>query len=83
MRGRKPVPTKLKLLRGNPGKRTLNDREPQIDPSTPEPPDWLEGEARDKWFEVCDKLGDLGILTHVDADVLTLYCRTWVRWVRA
>lgn len=28
MRGRKPVPTALKLLRGNPGKRPLNRLEP-------------------------------------------------------
>ena len=28
MRGRKPKPTVLKLLDGNPGKRPLNDREP-------------------------------------------------------
>jgi hypothetical protein len=29
MRGRKPVPTQVKLLRGNPGKRPLNEGEPQ------------------------------------------------------
>ena len=27
-RGRKPKPTALKVLEGNPGKRPLNDREP-------------------------------------------------------
>jgi hypothetical protein len=32
MRGRKPKPTRLKLVAGNPGKRPLNPREP-----TPEP----------------------------------------------
>jgi hypothetical protein len=28
MRGRKPVPSHLKVIRGNPGKRTLNQNEP-------------------------------------------------------
>lgn len=28
-RGRKPKPTALKELEGNPGKRTLNDKEPK------------------------------------------------------
>ncbi len=27
--GRKPIPTKLKILHGNPGKRPLNDKEPE------------------------------------------------------
>ncbi len=83
MRGPKPKPTRLKVLRGNPGRRKLNDREPQIEPSIPDPPDWLKGRVRAKWDEVCERLGGLGILTRVDADVLTLYCRTWVRWQQA
>ena len=29
MRGRKPKPTALKLIAGNPGKRALNAHEPQ------------------------------------------------------
>ena len=35
MRGRKPVPTALKKLRGNPGKRPLNDAEPKPDVVVP------------------------------------------------
>ena len=27
--GRKPLPTKIKLLRGNPGRRPLNENEPE------------------------------------------------------
>ena len=82
-RGPKPQPTRLKVLRGNPGKRKLNVREPLVSPAVPNPPDWLGREAVAKWDELCEMLGNLGILTHVDADVLTLYCRTWVRWKTA
>ena len=38
MRGRRPKPTRLKLLTGNPGKRPLNDDEPQPQAAIPECP---------------------------------------------
>ena len=37
-RGRKPKPTALKVLEGNPGKRPLNDREPVPPKATLEMP---------------------------------------------
>ena len=41
MRGRRPVPTCMKLLTGNPGKRPLNANEPQPKPEIPECPPQL------------------------------------------
>ena len=41
-RGRKPTPTALKVLEGNPGKRKLNDNEPRPDKKAPSCPKWLE-----------------------------------------
>ena len=41
MRGRKPVPTRLKVIRGNPGKRALNKNEPQPAGELADPPDWM------------------------------------------
>ena len=38
MRGRKPTPTHLKLVRGNPGKRPLNASEPKPQLTLPSPP---------------------------------------------
>ena len=83
MRGPKPIPSRLKALRGNPGQRRLNAREPKIPPTVPTPPAWLGDEARKKWTEVAASLSQIGILTHVDADVLTLYCETWIEWKEA
>jgi hypothetical protein len=40
-RGRKPKPTKLRILEGNRGKRPLPVGEPEPDPSVPSPPDFL------------------------------------------
>ena len=70
-------------MRGNPGQRRLNPNEPKIQPAVPKPPDWLGAEARAKWDEVVTSLRELGILTHVDGDVLTLYCETWVEFKHA
>jgi hypothetical protein len=46
MRGRKPKPTFLKVLDGNPGKRPLNDQEPRPPQGIPDRPDWLDAEAQ-------------------------------------
>ena len=48
-RGRKPKPTALKVLEGNPGKRPLNLFEPTPEDKMPECPDWLEDEAKAEW----------------------------------
>ena len=41
MAGRKPKPTAIKKLEGNPGKRKLNTKEPIPAKGMPECPDWL------------------------------------------
>ena len=44
MRGRKPRPTVLKLIEGNPGKRARNNREPALPLEIPECPEgWTTG----------------------------------------
>lgn len=80
MRGRKPTPTRLKLLKGNPGQRRLNAREPSVPAAIPEAPEWLEGISREKWDELTEKLAGAQILTELDADVLALYCETWAEY---
>lgn len=49
MRGRKPKPTNLKILEGNPGKRPLNLKEPKPLQIAPECPKWLKTLAKDIW----------------------------------
>lgn len=46
MAGRKPKPTAIKKLEGNPGKRKLNTKEPIPAKGMPECPDWLLLEAK-------------------------------------
>jgi P27 family predicted phage terminase small subunit len=49
MKGRKPKPTHLKLISGNPGKRPLNDAEPIPLGDLSEPPDWLTESQKAGW----------------------------------
>ena len=47
--GRKPTPTTLKELKGNPGRRPLNEAEPKPAARLPSPPAHLSRSARREW----------------------------------
>ena len=49
MAGRKPKPTAVKKLEGNPGKRKLNTKEPVPAKGMPACSDWLMPEAKKEW----------------------------------
>lgn len=83
MRGRKPKPTALKKLAGNPGKRALNNQEPQPKVVLPTAPAHLKGDERIKWDELAKEFHDNGVLTALDLDALARYCVIFVRWVKA
>ena len=55
-RGRKPTPTAIKELEGNPGKRKLNDKEPRPEKKAPSCPKWLEPEAKKEWRRLAKKI---------------------------
>jgi phage terminase small subunit len=68
MRGRKPKPTALKILQGNPGHRPLDGRgEPQVVVGLGEPPDYLDAEAKRFWMSQGPQLVKLGTLGESDA----------------
>ena len=54
MAGRKPKPTAIKELEGNPGKRKLNNKEPKPDKGMPVCPEWLPPEAKAEWKHKSD-----------------------------
>jgi P27 family predicted phage terminase small subunit len=80
-RGPAPTPTKLRVLRGNPGRRPI--------PDSPEPtglPVQSEGmsdAARAVWDRIIRDYGATGVLTGVDADALRVYCEAVVRYEHA
>lgn len=83
MRGRKPLPSTVVQLRGNPGKRRLNDAEPKPAAKTPTCPACLGAEARKEWQRLARELGGLGLLTRLDRGVLAAYCQAHALWVEA
>src|ERR1700687_2430314 len=71
-----PIPTKLKILRGNPGKRALNAREPMpaVLSEPPEPPEFLNERGAAEWRRAAVVLIPLGLLTNLDLAALGVYC---------
>jgi P27 family predicted phage terminase small subunit len=82
MRGRKPTPTKLKILRGVQNDR-INHSEPIPQSGKPEPPDHLDKLAKEEWERMCVILNDMGLLSRADGPALTLYCECYSKWLRA
>lgn len=74
MRGRKPKPTNLKLLHGNPGKRQPNPNEPKPTQEVPRCPSVLDPIARKEWRRFAKVLDRLGLLTEVDGSAFAAYC---------
>jgi P27 family predicted phage terminase small subunit len=83
MRGRRPKPTRLKLLTGNPGKRPLNEHEPKPEPAIPECPVELGPVARQEWHRLVVELSKLRLLTALDRAALAAYCGAYALWAEA
>ena len=79
-RGRKPIPTAIKELEGNPGKRELNKNEPKPKKNAPKCPAWLDVEAKKEWRRVSKQLEVIGVLTEVDMAAFAGYCEAYSRW---
>lgn len=81
-RGPRPQPTKLKLLRGNPGRRPVNENEPNpaAVKGCPAPPEWLLPEAAAEWNRLAPELQSLGLLTVLDLNTLARFCQCWAHY---
>jgi len=84
-RGPAPTPTALKLLRGNPGRRPLNNDEPKPDvikgdERLAKPPTFLSADAKLCWKRVAPSLIQLGLLTVADVSAFEAYCEAYARW---
>jgi P27 family predicted phage terminase small subunit len=82
-RGRKPLPTKLKLVRGTLRGDRRNPREAALSPARPTCPRELSPAAKREWRRVAAELAVAGLLTRVDRAGLAAYCAAWSRWIEA
>jgi phage terminase small subunit len=83
-RGKKPKPTNLKLLEGNPGKRPLNEREPKPKRIMPVCPGWIKKDAEmlAEWELIGPILFRLGILTEADGPAFAALCFNYCQFER-
>jgi P27 family predicted phage terminase small subunit len=80
-RGPKPQPTKLKILRGNPGCRSLNGDEPQPPTDGIAMPSHLGPVASARWAELLPMLQATRVMTRADVEALARYCDTYEWWL--
>ncbi len=83
MRGRKPMPTALRIVTGNAGKRPLNTREPKPVTAIPTCPAHLSPTAKAEWKRLARHLHNLGVISELDRAALAAYCQAYGRWVEA
>jgi P27 family predicted phage terminase small subunit len=83
MRGRKPTPTHLRELRGNPGKRPLNHHEPRPEVRAPPCPRELSPAAKREWRRVARQLSVMKLVTDFDRAILAVYCQAYAFWAEA
>ncbi|MEB6358721.1 P27 family phage terminase small subunit, partial [Klebsiella variicola] len=74
MAGRRPKPTHLKVVTGNPGKRKLNDKEPTPAKEIPGPPAHLTDWGKVAWGRLTVLLDGMGVLTVADTLALERLC---------
>jgi P27 family predicted phage terminase small subunit len=83
-RGPTPTPTSVLKLRGSPlATQKRLDREPKPPAGKPEPPTWLDSDARAAWDCIVPMLEKTGVLTRIDGNALARYCHFWSRWRKA
>lgn len=74
----RPVPTKIKRLKGNPGMRPLpkpgEEPEPAELVALGDPPDFLGSFGTKEWYRVGPVLIQLGLLTEADLMIFVAYC---------
>lgn len=80
VRGRKPKPSHLRLLEGNPGHRPINDGEPVPVGALGAAPDELTGKARERWREINDGCPWLSV---ADRDAVRAYCVAFALHLKA
>jgi P27 family predicted phage terminase small subunit len=84
MPGPSPLPTKIKKLTGNRGKRPLNANEPEPLPLiNKEPPEHLNDMASGEWERMYPELSKLGLITTIDVTAFEGYCIAYSIWREA
>ena len=83
MPGPSPQPTALKIARGNPGRRPLNDKEAKPLIKLPPCPSHLSDDAAECWGQLGRLLANYGLLADIDAIAFELLCDQYAVYKQA
>lgn len=85
-RGRRPLPTNVHQLRGNPSHKPLAqllDDVVRPEVSVPRAPAHFDDVALAEWRRITPHLRTLGLISQIDRAALTAYCDAWSEYVWA
>lgn len=81
MKGRKPTPTVLRILRGNPGHRPINTSEPDTHPlPTACPKELTDAAAVAEWKRMIVPAIETGHITLADRTMAIAHCELFATW---
>lgn len=81
MRGRKPIPTVLRIMRNNPGRRPLNENEPETGSlSTKVPEDLTDPIEIEEWNRTIVPAIETGQIRATDRISAIGHCVLWAEW---
>lgn len=82
-RGRKPRPTEVKRVLGNPGKRALPEAEPEFAAGDIPAPEWLDELEREEWDRIVPALVRVKVGKPVHQGALEGICTMYGAWRKA
>lgn len=83
MPGRKPKPTKQKILQGTFRKDRSNPAEPNYQKGLAPPPEWLNEDGLKVWRELAPPLIEAGVLLAPDHAMWSVYCQLLGEFIEA
>lgn len=83
LRGPKPLPLNVHILRGNPSKLPVSNLLDGVHPPVEIPPcpSHLSDQAKKEWRRVAAELLPLGLISKLDRALLAAYCVAWAEMV--
>ncbi len=81
--GRKPIPTQLKIVRGEKRPCRLKEDQPKPKADKIEKPFELSEVADEQWDKIVGQLQDAKLITNIDTHALALYCESYATWTDA
>lgn len=81
--GRRPVPTRLKIIKGTDQPCRIKKNEPKPAADKIEMPEGLSEDGQRHWNIVCKQLQEAKIITNIDVTALAMYCEAYSVWFNA